>query len=110
MLRRIADAHSTAKVVPSLDVQSLLHSAQGAIRSAAQQREISMDSVASITYVLGWISLAVAVVYRVLLLGSVGQALFAISRGLVPRSFLGFSALLFLVCIASDLRARASRE
>jgi len=24
MLRRIADAHSTAKVVPSLDVQSLL--------------------------------------------------------------------------------------
>ena len=69
-----------------------------------------MDPVASITYVLGWISLAVAVVYRVLLLGSVGQALFAISRGLVPRSFLGFSALLFLVCIASDLRARASRE
>ena len=79
------------------------------MRSAAQQREISMDSVASITYALGWISLAVAVLYRVLLLSSAGQVLFAISRGLVPRSFLGFSVLLFLVCIASDLRARASR-
>jgi len=69
-----------------------------------------MDSVARITYVLGWISLAVAVVYRVLLVGAAGQAVFAISRGLVPRSFLGFSALLFLACIASDLRAGASRQ
>ena len=69
-----------------------------------------MDSIARITYAVGWISLAVAIVYRVLLLSSAGDTLFSISRGLVPRSFLGLSVLLFLACIASDLRARATKQ
>jgi hypothetical protein len=68
-----------------------------------------MESVARVTYILGWISLAAAIVYRALLLGSAGQAVFLMTRGLVPRSLLALSALLFLICIASHLRAPASR-
>jgi hypothetical protein len=68
-----------------------------------------MGPIASATYGLGWISLVLAVVYRILLFTAAGRAMVARTGGLVPRSLLGFSALLFLVSIASDLRARGSK-
>lgn len=67
-----------------------------------------LESVASATYVLGWISLVAAAIYRLIISTAAGEAIFSATR-LVPRSLLGLSLVFFIVSIASDLRVRAGK-
>jgi len=63
--------------------------------------------IAQWSYYLGCVSAAMAVVYRALSLG--GARLFNAPR-VIPHNFLDLSILMFLISIASDVRAVVQRE
>jgi len=65
------------------------------------------QSIGTITYAIGWISIVVGVIYRVCLYSGKG-AHFAIATNVSPRNLLQLSLLAFVIAIASDTRCSAN--
>lgn len=61
------------------------------------------------SYYLGCVSAALAIVYRALWFGSLGERLFGVPR-IVPHHLMELTILLFVVSIASNARTMAHRE
>jgi hypothetical protein len=57
--------------------------------------------IAGWSYILGWVSAAVAIIYRVLWFGGLGARLFGAEPRVVPHNFMDLSILLFVISIAS---------
>ena len=66
--------------------------------------------IAEWSYYLACVSAAVAIVYRALWFGGLGERLFGSTPSVVPHNFLDLSILLFVVSIASNARAMVHRE
>jgi hypothetical protein len=65
--------------------------------------------IAEWSYQLGYISAAVAILYRLLWFGSLGARLFGAPR-VVPHNFMELSILLLLISIASDAGTLVQRD
>lgn len=63
-----------------------------------------MDGLVRLTYWLGWLCLAAAVIGRILLLTSVAERM--IDANVLPRNFVQLSFLFFLISIATHLYHR----
>lgn len=61
------------------------------------------------TYILGWIVAIIAMVYRLLISTDFGVRI-AGTSGISPRSVAMGSAMLFLICIASEAYERAMKR
>ncbi|HST09977.1 MAG TPA: hypothetical protein VLL05_06355 [Terriglobales bacterium] len=57
--------------------------------------------IAEWSYILGSVSAAVAIIYRVVWLGGLGARLFGAEPRVVPHNFMDLSILLFVISIAS---------
>jgi len=66
------------------------------------------SKIADWSYYLACVSAAVAIVYRALWFGGLGERLFGEPR-VVPHNFMDLSILLFVVSIASNARAMVHR-
>ncbi len=67
-----------------------------------------MEGMVRITYGLGWVFLALAVIGRILLATSVSERMIAMN--ILPRNFIQLSFLFFVIAIASALASRGSRS
>lgn len=67
------------------------------------------SKIAEWSYYLGFVSAAVAVVYRIFWFGALGARLFGAPR-VVPHNFVELSILLFVVSIASDAHVMVHRQ
>jgi hypothetical protein len=65
--------------------------------------------IAEWSYQLGYVSAAVAILYRLLWFGSLGARLFGAPR-VVPHNFRELSILLLLISIASNARTLVQRD
>jgi hypothetical protein len=65
-----------------------------------------MQSIGTVAYATGWISIVLGLVYRALLYSGIG-AHFAIATNVAPRNLLQLSLLAFVIAIASDTRCAA---
>ena len=68
---------------------------------------MSTESLVKLTYVGGWVCAGVAVVYKVLCIVDIANALAAQTQ-VLPHHFWQLSFLLFLISIASASRARTA--
>ena len=66
-----------------------------------------LQSIGTVTYAIGWISIVVGVIYRVCLYSARG-AHFALATNVSPRNLLQLSLLAFVIAIASDTRHSAN--
>ncbi len=60
-----------------------------------------MDGLVRLTYWLGWVFLALAVIGRILLLTSVSEHM--ISANVLPRNFIQLAFLFFVISIATSV-------
>ncbi len=67
-----------------------------------------MEEIVRVTYGLGWVFLALAIIGRVLLQTSVSERMIAMS--VLPRNFIQLSFLFFVIAIASALACRGSKS
>lgn len=67
---------------------------------------MSTDSLLGLTYWGGWLSAAVALVYKLLLTVNVIPVTTVWELNILPRHFWQLSFLLFVICIATDALAR----
>ncbi|MDA2913642.1 hypothetical protein MYX77_06735 [Acidobacteriia bacterium AH_259_A11_L15] len=67
---------------------------------------MSTDSVLRLSYWGGWVSMGVALIYKLLIVIDVVAATQAVQMNLLPRHFWQMSFLLFVICLASDALAR----
>ncbi len=67
-----------------------------------------MEGIARVTYGLGWVFLALAVIGRILLLTSVRERM--IDMNVLPRNFIQLSFLFFVIAIASTIACRGSKS
>jgi len=65
-----------------------------------------IQSIGTITYAIGWISIVIGVIYRVCLYSGRGAHI-AIATNVSPRNLLQLSLLAFVIAIASDIRRSA---
>jgi hypothetical protein len=66
--------------------------------------------IAEWSYILGCVSAAVAIIYRVLWFGGLGARLFGAEPRVVPHNFLDLSILLFVISIASYAHEMVHRD
>lgn len=67
------------------------------------------SKIAEWSYNLGFVSAAVAVVYRVFWFGALGPRLFGAAPRVVPHTFVELSILLFVASIATNPQLVAHR-
>ncbi len=70
--------------------------------------EEAMEGIVRVTYGLGWVFLALAVIGRILLQTSLSERMVAMS--LLPHNALQLSFLFFIIAIASSVCARGSKS
>ena len=66
--------------------------------------------IAEWSYILGCVSAAVAIIYRVVWFGGLGARLFGAAPRVVPHNFMDLSILLFVISVASNADALVHRE
>ena len=66
--------------------------------------------IAEWSYILGCVSAAVAIIYRVLWFGGLGARLFGEAPRVVPHNFMDLSILLFVISIASYAHEMVHRD
>ena len=64
-----------------------------------------MRGMIQLSYWVGVFAAALAVVYKTLMMFGVGES-WPAATGLLPRSFVHLSVLLFLLCLATEVYAR----
>jgi len=66
--------------------------------------------IAEWSYILGCVSAAVAIIYRVVWFAGLGARLFGAAPRVVPHNFMDLSILLFVISIASYAHAIVHRD
>jgi hypothetical protein len=66
--------------------------------------------IAEWSYILGLVSAAVAIIYRVLWFGGLGARLFGAAPRVVPHNFMDLGVLLFVISIASYAHEMVHRD
>ncbi|MFQ5724718.1 MAG: hypothetical protein ACE5G6_09505 [Terriglobia bacterium] len=67
---------------------------------------MSTDSLLRLSYAGGWISMGIALIYKLLIAADVVTGSTAQQMNVLPRHFWQMSFLLFVICVASDALAR----
>ncbi|MEE8201911.1 MAG: hypothetical protein V3R29_12190 [Candidatus Acidoferrales bacterium] len=67
---------------------------------------MSTDSLLRLSYGGGWISMGVALIYKLLIAADVVATSTAQQMSVLPRHFWQMSFLLFVICLATDALAR----
>ena len=71
---------------------------------------MSRLGIAEWSYIFGWVSAAVAIIYRVMWFGGLGARLFGAAPRVVPHNFMDLSILLFVISIASYAHEMVHRD
>jgi hypothetical protein len=66
--------------------------------------------IAKWSYQFGWLSAAVAIIYRVFWFGGLGARLFGAAPHIVPHNFMDLSVLLLVISIATNFQTLIHRE